>query len=357
VTYDNVAPTLNVTSPADNIETQQTTVTVSGTAEVGSTVKINGTPVTVNATTGSFSTNYSLGAGTNVLNITATDAAGNVTTETRTVKTPVLTVGNPSQDLSTNQSTITVSGTAYGDADRKVIINGQEVQVFAESGYDEEGYYYSYNYFNQVVSLQLGTNTITVSGTDSAGYTTTITRTVTYDTVAPTLNVTSPADNIETQQTTVTVSGTAEVGSTVKINGTPVTVNATTGSFSTNYSLGAGTNVLNITATDAAGNVTTETRTVKTPVLTVGNPSQDLSTNQSTITVSGTAYGDADRKVIINGQEVQVISESGYDEEGYYSYNYFDHVVSLQLGVNTITVSGTDSAGYTTTITLNVTRT
>jgi hypothetical protein len=95
---------------------------------------------------------------------------------------------------------------------------------------------------------------------------------------------------------------------------------------------------------------------VKTPVIIVSSPVQNLSTNQSTITVSGTAYGDADGKVIINGQEVQVISESGYDEEGYYSYNYFDHVVTLQLGVNTITVSGTDSAGYTTTITLNVTR-
>ena len=87
----------------------------------------------------------------------------------------------------------------------------------------------------------------------------------TVDTVAPTLNISSPADNLKTNEDTVTVSGTTNDATsspvTLTINGDPVTVQSN-GSFSKVVNLTEGDNIITIIATDSAGKSTTIVRHV-----------------------------------------------------------------------------------------------
>lgn len=92
------------------------------------------------------------------------------------------------------------------------------------------------------------------------------------DTVAPTLNVTSPTENFITNQSSITVEGTTnDVTSspvTVTINDEPVTVQSN-GSFSKQITLSEGENTITVVATDGAGKSTTVTRHV---TLDTGGP-------------------------------------------------------------------------------------
>jgi hypothetical protein len=90
VTRDSAAPSVEVVSPIDGSTTSSGQVTVAGRAETGSTVRIKNATVgsVANAETdtdGSFSASMVLVNGDNKLTVTATDTAGNVTTETRTI--------------------------------------------------------------------------------------------------------------------------------------------------------------------------------------------------------------------------------------------------------------------------------
>lgn len=141
----------------------------------------------------------------------------------------------------------------------------------AKSSYNQSGGYYN----------------VTVKATDTAGNSTSKDATdatlgsklksVTFkvDTVPPTLNVTSPAEGLVTNNATVTVKGTTNDATsspvTVKVNETAVTVDAS-GNFSTTVTLTEGSNTITVVATDSAGKATTVTRKVtldtKAPTIT-----------------------------------------------------------------------------------------
>ena len=120
-------------------------------------------------------------------------------------------------------------------------------------------------------ALADGSHTITVNCSDNDGNAAnTATSTFIVDTVPPTLNLTAPVEGTISNVSKVTVSGTTNDATsstvTVKItvNGTDqgsVTV-ATNGSFSKEVTLAEGSNSIVVTATDAAGKVSTVTRTV-----------------------------------------------------------------------------------------------
>lgn len=120
-------------------------------------------------------------------------------------------------------------------------------------------------------ALPEGTNTVTANIKDYDGNSA-VEASVTFkiDTVAPTLNLTSPTNDLVTNSPTLTVSGKTDdatskpVTLTIKLgSGTAqsVTVN-TDGSFSKSLTLSEGTNTITVTATDAAGKQTVITRTV-----------------------------------------------------------------------------------------------
>ena len=92
----------------------------------------------------------------------------------------------------------------------------------------------------------------------------------TVDTVPPALNVTSPAEGLITAAPALTVSGTTNdatsspVTVTITLNGVDqgdVTVQAN-GAFSKSVMLSEGANTIVVTATDAAGKLSTVTRNV-----------------------------------------------------------------------------------------------
>jgi len=134
--------------------------------------------------------------------------------------------------------------------------------------------------------------TISSIATDMAGIaqTATASNTFTYDTTAPAISITSPSDGLKTTTSSVQVSGTTESGATVKVNGTAASVTGTT--FSKTITLSEGSNTITATATDLAGNQSSDSVTASldttAPTAQITSPSSGTS-QSGTVTVSGTA--------------------------------------------------------------------
>ena len=120
-------------------------------------------------------------------------------------------------------------------------------------------------------ALSDGSHTVTITVSDNDGNAATA-KSTTYkvDTVAPTLNVTAPADKLITATASLTVVGktndttSSPVAVVITLNGTnqgTITV-ASDGSFSKAVTLAEGSNTLVVTATDSAGKASSLTRTV-----------------------------------------------------------------------------------------------
>lgn len=257
--------------------------------------KINGQDytLTLNSSTGKYEatvtaptkSSYTQSGHYYNVQLTATDDAGNVTTKDATDTTlgtnlqlkvkekvaPVITITAPTAGatLTNNKPVITWTVT---DADSGV--NPDTISLVIDSGTaitsgitktaSSNGYTCSYT---PESALADGSHTITVDASDFDGNAATAkSATFKIDTVPPTLSVTSPAEGLVTNETTVTVSGTTnDVTSspvTLTVNGKSVTVGSD-GSFSTTVTLTAGSNTITIVATDSAGKQTTVTRTVK----------------------------------------------------------------------------------------------
>jgi len=118
-------------------------------------------------------------------------------------------------------------------------------------------------------ALSDGSHTVKINVSDNDGNASTqASRTYTVDTVPPTLNVTSPANNFITNTATLTVQGTTNdstsspVTITIKLNGVDQgAVTVSNGSFAKAVTLANGSNTIVVTATDAAGKSTTVTIT------------------------------------------------------------------------------------------------
>lgn len=127
--------------------------------------------------------------------------------------------------------------------------------------------------YTPTTTLSDGQHTVKVDAADHDGNAS-IQTSVTFkiDTVAPTLNVTSPTDNFVTNQASITVEGTTNDATsspvTVTINDEPVTVQSN-GSFSKQITLSEGENTITVIATDGAGKSTTVVRHV---TLDTGGP-------------------------------------------------------------------------------------
>ncbi len=92
---------------------------------------------------------------------------------------PELNVTAPTNNFNTNQSSVTVTGTATDTTDTVEVKITVGEAVYDEITLDESGN------FSQSVILAIGENTMTITATDAAGGTTTITRTVSYSTTKP----------------------------------------------------------------------------------------------------------------------------------------------------------------------------
>lgn len=230
--------------------------------------------------------------------VKATDTAGNSTTvsdsdaalgsklklRVKETVAPVTTITSPTEEqyLTNSKPTINWTVTDSGSG-----VNPNTIGITVDSGNKitsgitktaiTNGYQCSYPIST---ALSDGTHTVKINAGDYDGNSATQ-RTVNFvvDTIPPTLSVTSPANNLITNNSKVTVAGTTNdatsspVSLTVKLNsGSAQSVSvASNGAFSKELTIANGANTITIVAKDAAGKTTTITRTVtldtKAPVI------------------------------------------------------------------------------------------
>ncbi|MBU9746151.1 hypothetical protein KTH81_20215 [Lachnospiraceae bacterium ASD3451] len=253
--------------------------------------------LTLNTSTGKYeatitapsNSSYNLEGRYYGVTIRAEDDAGNVTTADATHATlgtslqlvvkekvaPVITITAPTAGalITNNKPVITWTVT---DADSGV--NSNTIGITIDSGSKitsgitktaiTNGYQCTYT---PTTALVDGSHTIKIDASDNDGNAATQ-KTVTFkvDTVPPTLSVTSPENNLVTNQASCTVNGTTNdvtsspVTVTIKLNSgsaQSVTVGSN-GAFTKALTLTSGVNTITIMATDSAGKSTTVTRTV-----------------------------------------------------------------------------------------------
>ncbi len=204
--------------------------------------------------------------GSNTINITITDLAGNTsspTSVTFTVDTGAptpLTILSPIYGSITSDNTPTINGT--GEPGTIFAIMDASNSVLGTGSVDELGNYS----FTPSSPLPDGSNTYSVTLTDIAGNTTPgVVTTFTVDTTAPVVpTIATPINNSLISDTTPTLTGTGEANTIFTITGTGNAVLGTgtvDGSgnwiFTPAAPLPEGSNTLSVTTTDTVGNTST----------------------------------------------------------------------------------------------------
>ena len=216
------------------------------------------------------------------------------------LEAPQLSLSTLPDAASTNNPVLNVSGLASDNSGiQSVSVNGVIIPL-----YDTQPAVR----FSYPVPLNTGSNAITTVVTDYAGNQVSLTRNVIFDTSVPTLGVRTPSDLSIVNSPSLTLSGTVpSYVSSVQVSvnsGSWTAATVTNGSFSMNVTLDPGWNTVYI---EAAGGGKTKTvkRTVlysdTQPSLTVLDPSQDIKTNKSSMTVSGKADPAATVDLLFNG--------------------------------------------------------
>jgi hypothetical protein len=224
-----------------------------------------------------------------VITITAHDAAGNIGADSLTVTysapsadttAPAVTISGPTSaaTYTASASPLTVSGTASDNVGvTQVSWSTNRGASGTASG--------TTNWTASGIALQSGSNIVTVTARDAAGNTKTDVLTVTYqvatsDTTPPTISIAGPTSGStwSTKTAVVTLGGTASDNRGV----TAVTWTNNRGgsgfsSGTTSWSvpsvpLQSGTNVITVTAQDAAGNKGTDVLTVTYTATTTTTP-------------------------------------------------------------------------------------
>ena len=340
--------------------TNDTTPTVTGTAEAGSTVTLYDTDGTTVLGTGvangsgAYSiTSSALTAGGHTLSVKATDAAGNTsvvssgfvatidTTAPGQPSAPTLVTASDSGTLGdgiTNDTTPTVTGTA--EAGSTVTLYDTDGTTVLGTGVTSVGGSYSIT----SSALTAGSHTLSLKATDAAGNTSVVSSgfVATIDTTAPgqpsapvlasASDGGTPGDGL-TNVASPTVTGTAEARSTVTLydtNGTTVLgtalADATTGAYSiTSTALSAGVHTLTVKAADLSANVSAASVGLALTIDTAA-PTLAITTNASQLRIGESAaitfafsddpgssfvWDGSSGDVVVSGGTLGAISGSG----------------------------------------------
>lgn len=245
IVRDTVPPPLVVVSPMNMSVVGSNIVRVSGLAEFGAYVVVNGINVGVYPN-GTWSVDLALSDGLQILPIAAADAVGNTNLTVLGIlvdgDVPRLALTSPSA-MSTNRSTVVVSGYATDSRLVALFVNGLSTAFDPSTGF-----------FSRELVLPDGTNPIVVVAVDAAQHTTTLSTAVVVDTTAPVVRVTDPLDGLQTNLSSVVVAGTVDdPNATVLVDGQLLRPDAD-GAWRTTVALVAGENTIEVTAFDAAGN-------------------------------------------------------------------------------------------------------
>jgi hypothetical protein len=275
VTVDNSPPTVSLTSPAPGAALSGTVALAATAADAGSPVAqvaflVDGTPVGTSAIS-PYTTSWSTGTvanGPHTLTAQATDEAGNTT-----ISAPVnVTVSNGSDTTPPTVTwtapannavvggTVTLTANASDDTSVTSVVfaaNGTKVATATSSPYQAS--------WNTTSGYADGTKvTLTATATDSAGFQSTATESVTVDNSPPTVNVTAPTAGAVLSGSVPLTATAADAGSSVTkveflVDGSVVGMSTTSpfGVMWNSATVANGSHTVAARATDGAGNVTT----------------------------------------------------------------------------------------------------
>lgn len=194
---------------------------------------------------------------------------------------PTVTITGPTESSVFGEDQVTLMGTIYDEGGSDINVSSVTFNLDAQGEEPLEifGSVGNYSFSKLLEDLSDGLHTIVVTATDNDGNTAS-SETVTFavSTVAPSLVIASPMEGLITNQTRITVTGTAKAGSTVTsiasltINGQTVEVDPYTGEFEYEVDITEGRNEIVIIVTDSIGKTTQVVRTIyldtEVPIIT-----------------------------------------------------------------------------------------
>ncbi|MEH0875418.1 Ig-like domain-containing protein [Pectobacterium cacticida] len=313
--------------------------TISGNAEPGSTVTVtdaNGTTLgsAVANADGSFSVPLTPPAANGeVLTVTATDAAGNISESINTTA-PDITAPDAPTDLAVAGDGTTISGNA--EPGSTVTVTDGDGNNLGSVEVGEDG-----SFTVPLNPPPTNGESLTVIVSDAAGNTSPSTTVTAPDTTAPD----APTDLAVAGDGTA-VSGNAEPGSTVTVTDASDNILGSAvanadGSFSVPLTPPAANGeVLTITATDAAGNISESINTTAPDITAPDAPHAYIS--EDGLTISGTA--EAGSTVTVTLPDGSTLDATAADD-GTWSLSLSEPLNAGQQ----LTVTATDNAGNTST--------
>ncbi|NOX27631.1 MAG: hypothetical protein GXP21_05510 [Gammaproteobacteria bacterium] len=337
ITLSDAAPlTITLNSPNDGDVVANANINFQGNLNRAATLTLNGEVVTVDAEF-NFNQPVTLQEGANNVSLIADDGDEQITLDiTITLDTalPSIAITAPSDGLITNEPLLTINGTTT-DTDT-LTVNDAPVSL------TPEGIFSLAN-----TNLIEGENSFTFIATDTNGNTVTEVLIVTLDTIAPQITITSPADGSVTGAETIIISGNLSEPASLTLNGAAVGLEEDNTFSLTDTPLAEGDNTFAFIAIDAAGNQTERSITVsrdsQAPVISISAPQNNSTTNQAEITISGSVAG-AD-ELTLNGTTV-TLNQNG---------SFTQSPITLVEGVNSFTLTATDSSGNSAELILTLT--
>ena len=356
-TYDSVAPSLTIATPAASSFTNQTSVVLSGGCETGLTVSVSGTGISTTGTTpctsSAYSTSVALTSGDGVKNISVsqTDSAANTSTAALAITldqtAPAIAFTSTAiQNQNSNGNSVTFTGSCESGLSIAIAGGTDSTTTTCSSG--------SFSY-PVVAQSTDATRTYTFKQTDLANNSTLITGNWIRDSVAPALTLTSPAANFAAQ-TSITLTGACESGINVAISGTgilsSIAVACSASSYSqlVYFSSSDGAKAVTVAQTDLAGNTTSVSRSfvrdTTAPAITQTTNASPYNSKNSTATFGGACEYNSTTAipVVISGADSANVTCS--------SSSTWTYTTASQTtdGSRTYTFKQTDPAGNVGTI-------
>jgi hypothetical protein len=362
VTIDTTAPAVGTpdlsaasdtgASSTDNV-TADSTPTLTGSAEPGSTVELFDGAASLGAATADASGNWSLTTGlladgAHTVSARATDAAGNTSLSSSALAVMIDTgapvapsapdldaasdTGNSDSDDLTADNTPTFTGTAEPGSAVELLDGAASVGTTTA---DASG-----NWSFTTASLPDGFHSISARATDAAGNMSlpSAALAVTFDTLAPPAPViTTPAGGSTTSDATPDFAGTAEANAAIVVRegATPLgsTAADATGNWTvTSGALGDGVHAVTARATDAAGNASPDSAIVSFTIDTSPSTSPPVITSLTSSSPAGQMAA---------GAAVTIAAAFSDSDAG------DTHTAIIDWGDGTITTGSVDQTGNT----------
>ena len=249
VAQEGVAPLLALSTLASGAVTSNPVLNVMGGASDASgiaTLTVQGGDRSADAAL--FSSAVSLATGDNTVSVSALDGAGNRTTQTLSITldalAPALAVAAPADNSVTDLPTCAVSGSVTPGSAVTLWVNGDFPQLLRVEG----------GSFTGTGTLSEGVNTVELSA-ELSGRSSRLKRSVTYAPGAPAIAITYPAQDMRTEQQSLTLRGRGGGGSVrLDVNGITFTAELSGGLFQQQIDLPlAGENRIKATASGSDG--------------------------------------------------------------------------------------------------------